>query len=404
MKERVLILGAGYGGSVIANVLAREFRNRIANDELEINLLDKNDINTNQGGYTFIPFELYTPEEITKPRKKLISPRVKTFFGEDGEVTSLDLPDQEVTVRSGKKYGYDYLVIAMGCRADIDAVPGLVDDLNTFYTSMDDAFKVRDLVKTIRNGKVVVAVASMPIPCPGAPMKFTFMLESYLRNIKKCEENVEKNCREDVELSMVWPIELIGPAEYNNLVTDECKRKDIKIIRNFQLARVDASKKELTSVNGEKLNYDILITVPPHKAPQVLIDGGLADENGWLSADKATLQYRGPVGNFDNVYVVGDLGPAEILKTGIGAHYQAIAVSHDIINSIYGNGIKTPYMGETGCPLVTELESAGTEGKGYIATWKYGVPLAPFTTTKMGWYFYRMYYHIHWDISVKGLF
>lgn len=396
MKEKVLILGAGYAGSVVANVLAREFRNKIAREELEITILDKTDLNINQGGFTFIPFELYTPEEITRPRKKLISPRVNTFFGKDGEVTAVDLKNKEVTVKSDKKYTYDHLVIAMGCRADINAVPGLADDLNTFYTSMEDAFKVRDLVKNIKGGKVVVSVASMPVPCPGAPVKFTFMLDSYLRNIKKN--------RDDVQLTLVWPMEPIGPPEFNKLVTGRFKQKNVEVIRNFPLASVDANKKELTSKNGATINYDLLITVPPHKAPQVLIDSGLADEKGWLSADKVTLQYRGPAGNYDNVYVLGDLGPADILKTGIGAHYQAIAVSQNLINDIYGNKIKTPYRGETGCPIVTELESPSTQGRGYIATWKYGVPPAPFTTTKMGWFFYRMYYHIHWDISVKGMF
>jgi sulfide:quinone oxidoreductase len=396
MKEKVLILGAGYAGSVVANILAREFRDKIAREELEITILDKNDININQGGFTFIPFELYTPEDITRPRRKLISPRVKGFYGNDGEVIATDLGNKEVTVKSGKKHVYDYLVISMGCRADVDAVPGLADDLNTFYTSIEDAFKVRDLVKNIKNGKVVISVASMPIPCPGAPVKFAFMLESYLRNVKKN--------RDDVQLTLVWPMEPIGPPEFNKFVTGQLKEKNIEVIRNFQLAAVDASRKEITSKNGDKTNYDILITVPPHKAPKVLIDSGLTDEKGWLSADKATLQYRGPAGNHDNVYVLGDLGPADILKTGIGAHYQAIAVSQNLINDIRGNGIKTPYEGETGCPIVTEIETPSTPGKGYIATWRYGVPPAPFTTTKMGWFLYRMYYHIHWDISVKGLF
>lgn len=396
MTERVLILGAGYAGSVVANILAREFRNKIAREELEITILDKNDTNINQGGFTFIPFDLYTPEDITRPRKKLISPRVKALYGKNGEVTAVDLQNKEVTVRSDNKYRYDHLVIAMGCRADVEAVPGLVNDLNTFYTSIEDAFKVRDLVKNINGGKVVVSVASMPIPCPGAPVKFTFMLDSYLRNLKKN--------RDDVQLTLVWPMEPIGPPEFNKMVTGKFMEKNVEVIRNFQLASVDAATKELTSKSGEKVNYDLLITVPPHKAPQALIDSGLADEKGWLPADKATLQYRGPAGSFDNVYVLGDLGPADILKTGIGAHYQAIAVSQNLVNAIYGNGMRTPYEGETGCPIITETETSSTPGKGYIATWKYGVPPAPFETTKMGWYLYRMYYHIHWDMSVKGLF
>lgn len=396
MTERVLILGAGYAGSVVANILAREFRNKIAKNELEIVVFDKNETSINQGGFTFIPFDLYTPEDIIRTRKKLISPRVKSIYGTGGEVTAVDLHKKKVTVKSGKKYSYNYLVIAMGCRADVDAVPGLANDLNTFYPSIEDAYKVRELVKNIDGGKVAISVASMPIPCPGAPVKFTFMLDSYLRNVKKN--------RDDVHLTLVWPIEPIGPPEFNKMVTAQFKEKNVEVIRNFPLASVDAAAKELTSKSGEKINYDLLISVPPHKAPQALIDSGLTDEKGWLPADKATLQYRGPAGDFDNVYVLGDLGPADILKTGIGAHYQAISVSQNLINDIYGNGMKTPYEGETGCPIITDTETPTSPGKGYIATWKYGVPPAPFKTTKMGWYLYRMYYHIHWDMSVKGLF
>ncbi len=394
--KKVLILGAGYAGSIIANKLAREFRNKIARDELEVTILDKSDISINQGGFTFLPFDLYAPEDIMRPRKKLISPRVKSYFGADGEVVSLDLASQEVSVKSGKKYNYDHLVIAMGCSTAVDAVPGLSNDLHSFYTSMDDALKLREVVKNLKSGKVVVSVASMPVPCPGAPVKFTFMLDSYLRNIKKI--------RDDVQLTLVWPIEPIGPPEFNKFISGQFREKNVEVIRNFPLAAVDANKKEISSKNGDKISYDLLISVPPHKVPKILVSSKLTDEKGWLPADKATLQYRGPAGNYDNVYVLGDIGPADILKTGLGAHYQAIAVSQNLINDILGNGMKVSYMGETGCPMITELETPSTHGKGYIATWKYGEFPAPFVTTKLGWFMYRMYYHMHWDLSVKGLF
>ena len=75
MTDRVLVLGAGAAGSVVTNKVARAFRQEIAKDEVEITILDKNDMNINQGGFTFIPFGLYTPEDIKRPRKKVISPR-----------------------------------------------------------------------------------------------------------------------------------------------------------------------------------------------------------------------------------------------------------------------------------------------------------------------------------------
>ncbi|RLG40738.1 MAG: hypothetical protein DRO05_05635, partial [Thermoproteota archaeon] len=132
--KRILILGAGAAGTIVANKLARDLRREIAKDEVEIKILDKNDVSVNQAGFTFIPFGFYTPDDIRRPRRKLISPRVKAIFGKDGEVARVDLGNREVTVRSGKKYGYDYLLIATGCTQDVESVPGLSKDFNTFYT------------------------------------------------------------------------------------------------------------------------------------------------------------------------------------------------------------------------------------------------------------------------------
>ncbi|WP_240642929.1 NAD(P)/FAD-dependent oxidoreductase [Methanohalophilus portucalensis] len=395
MKERILILGAGYAGAVIANTLAREFRRKIAKDELEITVLDRNDMGVNQGGFTFLPFGLYTPEDLIRSRKESLSPRIKSHFGDQGEVTDIDLNRQQITVKSGTKYSYDHLVIAMGARPDASGVQGLEDDLNTFYTSMDDALEVGELIRNFKGGRIVVSVSRMPIPCPGAPVKFSFLLESYLRDIR--------NIRDDVQLTLLWPMEPIGPPEFNKLVTGRLEEKGIEAIRQFQLGKVDASNKMVESTDGRQENYDLLITVPPHKPQQAVLDSGITDEKGWIASDKTTLQYRGPVGDKDNVYVVGDNGPADILKTGIGAHYQAQVVSHNLINTINGNNIKSKYKGETGCPIITDMASDAHTGRAYIATWSYKNPPQSFDTTQLGWYLYRMYYYLHWDMSIKAL-
>jgi len=102
-------------------------------------------------------------------------------------------------------------------------------------------------------------------------------------------------------------------------------------------------------------------------------------------------------------YVIGDAGPPEILKTGIGAHYQALITAQNIINDIHGTGVKVPYRGETGCPLVGSSYTTYTTGEAYMAAWTYGKPQQPFKPTKLGWFVYRMYYYIYWDSGIKAL-
>jgi len=392
----VLILGAGYGGSVVANTLARELRKEIARDELEITILDKSGTFINQAGFTFIPFDLFTPEELIMPRKKLISPRVNAFYGEDGEVTNVDLKKREVTVKSNKKYNYDYLVIALGCQAAPEKTPGLLDDYNTFFTTLEDTYKLKEKLMNFDKGRVVISVANYPIPCSGAPVKFSFMYDSYLRHVK--------NKRKDIEIAVAWPIEGIGPPEFNKFVSGELEKKEIELHRNFITTKVDANKKEITSERGETLKYDLLISVPPQKTNPVLIKSGIADSKGWVPADTTSLQYKGPNGIDKNVFVIGDSGDASILKTGIATHYQAVTVSQTLFNMIKGYNIIKPYYGKAGCPMITELETAFTDGRGYIPTWKYNQPNEAYKTTRLGWYIYRMYYHLHWEMSVKGMF
>ncbi len=394
--KKVLILGAGYAGSVVANTLARDFRKEIARDELKITILDKSDTFINQAGFTFVPFDLFTPDELIMPRKKLISPRVNAFYGEDGEVTFVDLKKREVTVKSDKKYDYDYLVIALGCQSDVGKTPGLKDDFNSFFTTLEDTYKVKDKLMQMSKGKVVVSIMDFPIPCSGAPVKFSFMLDSYLRNV------VGK--RDDIEITVTYPAPSIGPPEFDKFVSEEAKRKEIEILKGQGVAKVDANKKEIVLKNGKAIDYDLLISVAPQKANDAMIKSGLTDEGGWVPADKTSLQYKGPDGIDENVFVLGDVGDGAILKTGIAAHYQAVTVCQTLSNKINGYNIIKPYYGKAGCPMITELETAFTDGRAYIPTWKYNQPTQSYITTKLGWYIYRMYYQLHWEMSIKGMF
>ena len=354
-------------------------------------------MNINQGGFTFIPFGLYTPEDISRSRKKLISPRVKCVFGEDGEIERVDLANREVTVKTGRNYSCDYLVIATGCIADVESVQGLSDDFNTFYTSLEDAFKLRKLVRTFDKGHIVISVAQMPIPCPGAPGKFAVMLDAYLRYIR------DKEVRKNVEISFLWPIGPIGPPAYNKIASETFEEQNINLIRNFRLTEVDADKKEVVAESGDRVKYDLLISIPPHKGIKALADSGIAVEGNWIPVDKSTLQYRGPVGSYDEVYALGDGSTAGAVKTGIGAHYQSLVVGQNLVNDLHGNGIKVSYMGELGCPFVGAIYTPSTRGKAYIPTWTYDKLPEPFKPTKLGWFLYRMYYYIYWYAGLRAL-
>ncbi len=396
-KTDLLILGAGACGSIVANKVTRELRREIAEDKYSVTVLDKNDMGLNPAGFTFIPFHLLAPEDIQRPLKKIISPRANAFFGDDGEVTRVDLENRKVSARSGKEYSYDYLVIATGARLAPEEVPGLAEDNNTFYT-LDGSIGLRDTLDTFDSGRIVVATPEMPIACPGAPSKFTVLLDDYLRHVRTGD------IRDKVDLTFLWPINNVGPPVYNEKVISGFAERGINRRYNFKMESVDHKAKTVTSADGEKVDYDLLVSIPPHRGAKAMLDSGISDEKGWLPTNKYTLQYyKSPSESYDEVYAIGDGGPITMNKMGINAHFQALKTAQNLINDYHGNGVKSIYKGEQGCPIVESSYTPATDGKAYMVTWTYGNPAKSFTSRKMGWLIYRMYYYIYFDLTAKAI-
>jgi sulfide:quinone oxidoreductase len=393
--KKLLILGAGAAGSIVANKVSRELRGEIARGGYEITVLDKEGVNKNPAGYTFIPFHLIAQEDIKRPMGKVISPRVKTSFGEGGEVTNVDLGNRVVRAKDGRTYEYDYLLIATGARLAPEVVPGLSDDYNTFY-SMDGSVALRSILDKFEKGRIVVATPEMPIACPGAPSKFTVLLDDYLRHVR--------DIRKDVDITFLWPIDTIGPGIYDARVASGFEERGVPYRRNWVTAEVDPEGKEVISTDGERVGYDLLVTIPPHRGAKAMLDSGISDDKGWIPTDKYTLQYhKSPTESYDEVYAVGDGGPITMNKMGINAHFQALKTGQNLVNDYHGNGVKSIYKGEQGCPIVESSYTPSTDGKAYMVTWTYGNPAKPFNSTRLGWLIYRMYYYIYFDLTAKGI-
>jgi len=395
-KKNLLILGAGAAGSIVANKVTRELRNEIAQGKYRVTVLDKSDTAYNPAGYTFIPFHLLAPEDIMRPMKKVISPRANAYFGDDGEVTNVDLGDRKVSVKSGKEYAYDYLLIATGARLAPEAVPGLTDDYNTFYT-MDGSIDLRERLSTFDSGRIVVTTPECPIACPGAPSKFMVLLDDYLKHVRA------EDVKDKVDLTFLWPINNVGPPVYDERVISGFEERGIDRRYNFKTESVDPEAKTVTSADGETVDYDLLISIPPHRGAKAMLDSGISDDKGWLPTNKYTLQYQSPSESYDEVYAIGDGGPITMNKMGINAHFQALKTGQNLINDYHGNGVKSIYKGEQGCPIVEQAYTPATDGKAYMVTWTYGNPAKSFRSGKMGWLIYRMYYYIYFDLTAKAI-
>jgi sulfide:quinone oxidoreductase len=116
--KRIVILGGGTGGTMMANRLARA----LPSDGWRVTVIDRDDLHVYQPGLLFLPFGQYRPEEILRPRARLLDPHIELHLG---EIDRIAPTENAVFMKGGARFGYDVLVVATGSRILPEQTDGL---------------------------------------------------------------------------------------------------------------------------------------------------------------------------------------------------------------------------------------------------------------------------------------
>ena len=191
--RRILILGAGAGGTIVANMLRKE----LSEAEWRITVIDRDERHHYQAGYLFIPFGVYSEKDVLKPKKEFI-PRGVEFVVD--EIVGIDTGERRVTTRLGR-HDYDWLIIATGCTIEPSEIDGMMDgwqrDIFDFYT-LEGSLALRQKLKYFDSGRVVLNIAEFPYKCPIAPLEFVFMADWFF---------TVNGVRDKVEIEFVTPLD-----------------------------------------------------------------------------------------------------------------------------------------------------------------------------------------------------
>jgi len=319
--KKIVILGAGCGGTMMANKLRRD----LEPDEWSITIIDKDNVHYYQPGFLFVPFSINSPREIRKSKREFIPTGVDFVIS---ELTNVDWDKQQVTTATKGKFNYDILIMSTGCDIRTEEIEGLPEawGKNAFgFYRYDDCQEMKKALKKFDGGKLVVNIAEMPIKCPVAPLEFAFLADWHF---------TERGIRDKVEIEFVTPLSgAFTKPVATKVLTSACVEKGIKITPNFSLGSVDGEKKVIAAYDGTEVNYDLLVSIPPNFGSQVMIDSGLADPMGYIPVDKHTLQPEGR----DNVWVLGDGTNVPTSKAGAVAHFQADILYENILAYINGD-------------------------------------------------------------------
>ncbi len=336
--KNILILGAGTSGTMMANHL----RKRLSPNQWDITIVDKEQTHYYQPGFLFLPFDIYKPRQVKKSIDKFI-PNGVTLVRNNIDRILKD--NNEVVLENGTVLPYDILIIATGTDIAPHEIEGMLGDqwqkdIFDFYT-FEGAKNLRDKLRKWEGGALVVHICEMPIKCPVAPLEFAFLADSFF---------IEKGMRDKVEITFVTPMDgaFTKPKAAKEL-SYLLEQKNINIVPNFNIERVDTDNYKILDYGGKEVGYDLLVTVPTNMGDESIARSGIGDELNFVPTDKATLQSKVK----ENIFAIGDATNIPASKAGSVAHFEAEILTENILRFIDGKELKATFDGHSNCFVET---------------------------------------------------
>ena len=343
--KQLVILGAGTAGTMMLNKLHKT----LDRDNWEITIIDKDKTHYYQPGFLFIPFGIYKPEDVVRPKTDFFPKGAKVIWD---EVTRVVPEDNEIELKNGSPVKYDILVVGTGTTPRPEETPGLdgalwYKDIFDFYT-FEGACKLADKLKSWEGGTLVINMAESIYKCPVAPLEFAFLADEFF---------TKRGMRDKVEILYVTPMDsAFTKPKASKILGSLLSQKGIRVIPDFYLERVDEENKRIISYDGKEVEFDLLVEVPVNMGADFVDESemGDADDLNFIPTNKHTLQ----AADHKNIFVIGDATNVPTSKAGSVAHFMADTLVENILHYIKGEELEPSFDGHANCFIETGFGKA----------------------------------------------
>ncbi|UCF65539.1 MAG: NAD(P)/FAD-dependent oxidoreductase [bacterium] len=392
--KKILILGAGTGGTIMANKLAPVLDRR----EWQITIVDKDEYHHYQPGYLFIPFNIYSRIDVIKPRRDFFPAGIDVIMS---PIEIIQPEANKVKLTNGQVLSYDILIIATGSDIHPEETEGMLNgawhkNIFDFFT-LEGALGLQNYLKYWEGGKLAINIVEMPIKCPVAPLEFSFLADWWF---------TEQGIRDKVQIDYVTPL----PGAFTKpraaeLLGNFLDQKNINLVSEFSVARVDTTQNKIVSWDNREVSYDLLVTVPTNMGSEVIGNSGMGDDLNFIPTHQKTLQSK----KHDNIFVIGDATDLPSSKAGSVTHFEADILYENILRYIDGRSLKEDFDGHANCFIESGF------GKGLLIDFNYDVeplpgkyplpgvgPFSLLQETKMNHWGKMMFRWVYWNLLLKG--
>lgn len=392
LHHEIVIVGGGTAGITVAAQLNRGwFRRR------DMAIIEPSGKHYYQPLWTLVGAGLAKKEKTERPEASVI-PRGTTWIQD--AVSEFRPEENTIVTRDGRTITYRWLVVAAGLQINWDKIPGLKESIgnngvcsNYSYETVDTTWKA---IQQFRGGNAIFTNPSGAVKCGGAPQKIMYLADDRFR---------EMGVRDKSKV-------IFASAQSNIFAIDRYRKtleqvvvdRNIDCLFRHELTAIHPETRtaEFRNLNTQEtvtLPYDLLHVTPPMGPPAFIAQSPLADKNGWIDVNAATLQHN----RYTNIFSLGDCSNLPTSKTGAAIRKQAPVVVRNLLSSMKGRPLNATYNGYTSCPVVTGI------GKLVLAEFDYNKQPAetfPVDQSKQRWsmwllkrYFLPLMY---WHGMLKG--
>ena len=391
--SEIIIVGGGFAGLSALHHLKQHLRHKAV-----IKLVDKNAHSVNRPVMPEIALDGKPIAHSLFPLSQAVGHHAEFVRG---EVRSVDVYINQISLKDGRVLKYDFLLLAPGPVHDFGAVAGLEEH----GYSVCDGLHAEHLWNAFDNfigANIVIGTAPTPqgtrveapklvAACEGPVGELMFMVDHHLKKNKM---------RDDHSIKVFSPgkifFEDVGP-NVREAVGGLMDDAGITVQTGKVISSVGEGVVKFS--DGDEWESDFTIVLPPHAPPRFIARSELGDDVGWIPTDYE-MQHL----DYSNIYAAGDCTALSQPKLGHIAAMQGEIAAKAIIRRL-GVKIKVPsYEPEVFCIM----NRGGHEATLVLSDTLYGgtrdITVSGALPQMMKWTFdtYVGYTHGHLPPKVSG--
>jgi len=321
-SARVVIIGAGSGGTTVATYLRR------LAPGIAVTLIERNGQLTTGAFSNHVLGGLRRVDQITHGYDALKASGVSLI---QGVAVDVDTARRSVALLDGTKVSYDRLILAPGVDFRFDAIegysPAAARVMPHGWRGADQTALLKSQLDALPDGgTVVMTIPTVPFCCPAAAYERVCMLAHALKTRKvRCKLIV-------LDANRTFPLQDVFKAAFRTYYADVLEYVGSTETATFDIGSVDVGGKRVTARCGISFRGGVVNLIAPQMASGIAQRAGCADA-GWCPVEPETLMST----KVKDVHVIGDCAiVGDMPKSAFAANTQAKHLAVHLAQALTG--------------------------------------------------------------------